>query len=232
MIEFLSWDTDFFGYKVGKVTNLETDIFLVLSEAKKQNYKLLYASLNPNNILQNKIYIENNGFLADQKITFLQNIPNDIKISENKTELYENTEINQNLISLALQSGIYSRFKIDKNFKNQEFERLYTTWIENSVKKEIAQKVIIQKENNQIIALLTLGIKNKRADIGILAVDTHCRGKKVGKNLIERAFFESNLLNQNLIQVVTQKANQEACCFYQKMGFQIEKIENIYHFWI
>ena len=47
-----------------------------------------------------------------------------------------------------------------------------------------------------------------------------------------RSFYESNGLNINQIQVVTQKANIPACAFYNKMGFKIELIENIYHFWL
>ncbi|TAE74856.1 MAG: GNAT family N-acetyltransferase [Bacteroidetes bacterium] len=242
MIEFLSWDTDFFGYKVGKIINNKTDIYQIITEAKKEKYTLLYGFLNPNDIFQNEIYQKNNGFLADEKITFLQNVPN-INPQNNPTEiykrenLYENKNESEDLISLALQSGEFSRFKIDKNFeqenlKQHTFEKLYTIWIENSVNKKIAKNVIIQQENQKIVGVLTLGIKNNRADIGILAVDNDYRGKKIGQNLILKAFEESKKLAQTQIQVVTQKANQNACYFYEKMGFMIEKTENIYHFWI
>ncbi|TAG85565.1 MAG: hypothetical protein EAZ20_14805, partial [Bacteroidetes bacterium] len=167
MIEFLSWDTDFFGYKVGKIINNKTDIYQIITEAKKEKYTLLYGFLNPNDIFQNEIYQKNNGFLADEKITFLQNVPN-INPQNNPTEiykrenLYENKNESEDLISLALQSGEFSRFKIDKNFeqenlKQHTFEKLYTIWIENSVNKKIAKNVIIQQENQKIVGVLTLG---------------------------------------------------------------------------
>jgi len=31
---------------------------------------------------------------------------------------------------------------------------------------------------------------------------------------------------------VAQKANKNACAFYEKSGFNIIKTENVYHFWL
>lgn len=231
MIELLTWDSDFFGYKVGKIIDFSTDIEEIISFAKKENYRLLYAFIGENNGFLAKKYTTNKGVLVDEKITFLQNIPT-IKIENDLTSTYESEIIDEKLLQIGLQSGIYSRFNVDKNFKNKEFEKLYHIWIKNSVQKLIAEKVIIQKIDNNIVGLLTLGIKNNKADIGILAVDEDVRGKKIGKNLILRAFEESKKIRQKQIQVITQKANENACNFYQKMGFEIEKTENIYHFWI
>ncbi|TAH29456.1 MAG: GNAT family N-acetyltransferase [Cytophagales bacterium] len=231
MIELLTWDSDFFGYKVGKVIDFSTDIEEIISFAKKENYRLLYAFISENNDFLAKKYTTNKGVLVDEKITFLQNIPT-IKIENDLTSTYESEIIDEKLLKIGLQSGIYSRFNVDKNFKNKEFERLYRIWIKNSVQKLIAEKVIIQKIDNNIVGLLTLGIKNNKADIGILAVDENFRGRKIGKNLVLRVFEESKKIGQKQIQVVTQKANENACNFYQKMGFEIEKTENIYHFWI
>ncbi|TAE48305.1 MAG: GNAT family N-acetyltransferase [Cytophagales bacterium] len=231
MIELLTWDSDFFGYKVGKVIDFSTDIEEIISFAKKENYRLLYAFISENNDFLAKKYTTNKGVLVDEKITFLQNIPT-IKIENDLTSTYESEIIDEKLLKIGLQSGIYSRFNVDKNFKNKEFERLYRIWIKNSVQKLIAEKVIIQKIDNNIVGLLTLGIKNNKADIGILAVDENFRGRKIGKNLVLRVFEESKKIGQKQIQVVTQKANENACNFYQKMGFEIEKTEKIYHFWI
>ncbi len=232
-LDFLVWDSNFFGYKIGFLEIFENDkkeeILAEIEQAKKENYKLLYLKS-----IKKLDFLPENAFLVDEKITFLQDIPSieTLGIKPNVIDIYESEIIDENLINLTLQSGEFSRFKIDKNFKNQEFERLYKIWIEKSVKKELAQKVIIQKINDKIVGLLTLNIRNNRANIDILAVDTDFRGQHIGKNLVEKSFLEASLLGQKEIQVITQKANENACAFYQKMGFSIEKIENIYHFWI
>ena len=75
-------------------------------------------------------------------------------------------------------------------------------------------------------------MKDTRADIGLLAVDEEARGKSIGKLLMHAAFIKCRDLGYKEVQVVTQKANATACAFYEKLGFRIEKVENIYHFWI
>lgn len=132
---------------------------------------------------------------------------------------------------MSLQSGIYSRFLIDKNFINDEYKKLYTAWIENSVNGKIADRVIVAYKESQIIGLLTLSFKNDFSDIGILAVDSNHRGQKIGEKLIKKAIFETKKQSINQIKVITQKHNIRACNFYKKQDFKIEKLEYIYHIW-
>jgi dTDP-4-amino-4,6-dideoxy-D-galactose acyltransferase len=229
LVQYLVWDSDFFGYKIGELrafSNLDNH----LQEAKNEGYKLIYAKSQ--DIKTHDDYIKAGGKLVDEKITFSRSVPQ-IQIPQPiNIKLYEQQTVSKNLLDLAIQSGIYSRFKLDTNFKNHEFEKLYTAWIENSVKKQIAEYVIISEIQGKIVGLLTLGIKNDRADIGILSVDERFRGHGIATQLMNKAFLESEKLLQTRIQVVTQKANKQACSFYKKLGFEIEKTENIYHFWL
>ncbi len=230
VIEYLEWDSNFFGYKIGELKKYN-DLEEQLKKAKDEKYVLIYAKNQE--AKRHDDYLKAGGKLVDEKVTFLQIIPQlDMFQLDNNIKLYQKQDVSKELLSLALQSGVYSRFKTDTNFKNQEFEKLYAIWIENSIKKMIAKEVIVFELEEKIIGLLTLGIKNNRSDIGILAVDGQSRGLGIGKKLMERAFIESQKLAQTSIQVVTQKSNIEACYFYEKQGFQIEKIENIYHFWL
>jgi dTDP-4-amino-4,6-dideoxy-D-galactose acyltransferase len=41
--------------------------------------------------------------------------------------------------------------------------------------------------------------------------------------------IESNIFT---LEVPTQLDNIQACRFYEKCGFQIKEIKNIYHFWL
>ena len=231
MINFLEWDSDFFGYKVGEVNSVSNQLAGDIAIAKREKYKLLYFKVDPKNIILNQECIRNNGLLVDEKVTYFRDVPI-FESQNNQTELYNDIYSNEKLTNLALQSGVYSRFKVDSNFKDNEFEKLYTTWIEKSVSKQISKELIIQKKDDIVIGLLTLGIKNERADIGLLAVDEFYRGNNIGLNLVRRAFQESHKLKMTYIQVVTQKSNKIACLFYEKMGFTIDSVENIYHFWI
>jgi dTDP-4-amino-4,6-dideoxy-D-galactose acyltransferase len=66
----------------------------------------------------------------------------------------------------------------------------------------------------------------------LLAVDENQRGKAIGKKLVGAAlaYFRDNKVTS--VEVVTQKANNAACRFYETCGFKIKSILNIYHLWI
>ena len=231
-IKFLKWDSDFFGYKVGDVNDVNVDIVQLLIEAKKLNYKLLYVRVHPENIVLNLECVKNSGILVDSKTTYLQKTPLQVDISNNKSIIYDEKVITDELMNLSFQSGIYSRYNIDKNFKNNEYKNLYSTWLTKSINKEIADKVIVYKEKDNIIGFLTLALKNGCSDLGLIAVNQDHRGKGVGVMLINKFIDESLKLKSEKLQVITQKSNINACSFYEKMGFKIEKVENIYHFWL
>ncbi|MCS7075807.1 MAG: GNAT family N-acetyltransferase [Bacteroidia bacterium] len=232
-ITFLSWDSDFFGYKVGQVLLHKEASFSEkwIDTARKEGYKLLYIRCDSDNAQE--IQIEHTGAtLVDEKVTFCQRIPEGTFEYTSSVVLYEEESPTPDILQLALDSGIYSRFKVDKNFKNNEFERLYEVWIKNSTQKKIAKHVIIYQKEGRAVGLLTLGEKNNRADIGILAVNAQYRGEGIGKQLVQKSFELSLQMGHTYLQVVTQKANQNACRFYEKVGFSVDSIEHIYHLWL
>lgn len=227
----LEWDTDFFGYSIGEISNFERNNLIHLLNQSKGKYKLLILKTDPLDFESNDECVSNKGILIDEKLTFLKMNASQ-EFCENEASLYQKNLVTEDLVLLSKQSGEYSRFKLDKNFENNEFEKLYEKWIENSINKEIAKETIIIEAESKIVGVLTLGIKNQRADIGILAIDEKHRGKGFGFQLVEKAFCEMKNLDMKDIQVVTQKANINACNFYRKMGFTLEKQEYVYHFWL
>jgi len=227
-LRILEWDSQCFGYKIGEITT--SNIKQALSEARQENFRLLYAKIYPQDALTNNLAQHYGGILIDEKITFLASVPT--YLPESKAIWYPEHTLTPQLIGLALQSGAFSRFKRDENFCNREFEKLYTIWIEKSVKREIAEEIAIFTEKEDILGLLTLFSNENRACVGLMAVAEPYRGKEIGKNLIFKAFEFAKNKQKDFVQIVTQKANHQACAFYEKMGFKIEKIENIYHFWL
>jgi dTDP-4-amino-4,6-dideoxy-D-galactose acyltransferase len=79
--------------------------------------------------------------------------------------------------------------------------------------------------------MVPVGEKNGRGDIGLLAVDSSMRGKKLGIALVNAAQQWTIENGFTTAQVVTQGENVSACRFYEKCGYRIDKIENVYHFW-
>ncbi len=232
-LEHLSWDSDFFGIKVGKISfnRSESELQLLLEDAKKKNYQLVYVFTHQETELSSEILNRWNGKLVDRKIVYKKEVSADIK--EDKFVFpYSDTEINDDLLNLAYLSGQFSRFRLDKNLPERSFERMYKEWIIKSVSGELADKVFVVKEADRILGFVTLQIIENNGNIGLIAVDKDTQGKGLGTKLICSC---ENYLNQNAIEtltVLTQLDNLLACRFYEKYGFNAESITNIYHFWL
>ncbi len=226
---FLEWDSSFFGYKVGKINrnNISTpDLSKILNEMTELKYKLVYYSSQTELIDYNLFNCKS----VDIKVTFLKDIINPIKTDF--IETYSEFVPTDELINLAIESGIYSRFNLDENIGRNKYEELYTLWMINSANKKIAKDILIYKHKNIIAGMVTLGEKNKRADIGIIAVNKDFRGVGIGKSLMFASEYWAKENNYDKIQVVTQFENKPACKLYESCGYTLGKKEYFYHFWL
>jgi len=231
--QILKWDSDFFGIKVAKITEpelTEVDLSNIILDIRQKGVKLVYWAASDEYNFAKKL----GGILVDKKTTFAIDLKN-LNLKDDYSDIVEAYSPDMNtreLKDLAIQSGKYSRFAVDPNFKREKFIALYETWIKQSISKEIAKEVLVIRESNKIVGMITLGEKNGKGDIGLLAVDHSCRGKKYGKALVISAqqWFITN--EYSLGQVVTQGLNIPACNFYKKCGYSVGKIEYFYHFWL
>jgi dTDP-4-amino-4,6-dideoxy-D-galactose acyltransferase len=232
-IEALNWDSDFFGYKIGKaeIENFHIEQYEeALAFFKRSGIKLIYAypldQLSKNSLIELKIP------LVDIKVTFEKNDNFSLKNILN-TKSYDTNDQYEALEKLALLSGKYSRFRIDNHFSNNEFFRLYTEWIKKSISKEIATDVIVYKDSNLLKGFVSYKITpTNDIVIGLIAVDILEHNKGIGKILmqsIENIAFQKN---SKKITVYTQLQNKTAITFYHSCGYQIKKQQEIFHLWI
>lgn len=233
---FISWDSKFFGYGVYKIFSFSdrADIELQISEIREKSGKLIYIFLDPADSMNAEIVKKQGGILVDKKVTYQLKINANFIISNSDQEIekYLLSFPNEDLIQLALESGKYSRFKLDKNFENNEFFKLYNEWILKSVTGQISDFILIIERKSKIIAMTTLQKKEKYMDIGLVSVDEKYRGKGYGKKIISGAILEAYKLGYSEMKVVTQEDNISACKLYERMGFEIQKIVHIYHIWL
>jgi len=230
-IKYLSWDSNFFGKKTGKIIcNNSSELSDLLNKAKHDNYELIYVFENENYHVKNEIMKQYNGKLVDKKALYHKWITGLLPLYE-QIEKYTGNLTNE-LENLAYISGEFSRFKLDKNFKEDDFYRMYKIWIKESLSGQIADSVFVLKENGQINGMVTLKISEGIGHIGLIAVSPETQGKGYGKMLIkscENRLFASDIFQ---LEAPTQKDNVQACNFYERAGFKIKEITNIYHFWL
>lgn len=233
-IEKLEWDSAFFDLNVLKI-DLSNSTFSTIELAIEiailiNTTQLIYFFCKPNQV-EHHLYLQSIGAkLYDQKVIFAQVLDGNYN-SNNSIKSLSKKEITPQMVSLAVQSGEFSRFKLDTKIPHEKFVELYRIWITKSINKEIATETFGYYEDEKLLGIITLGIKNKRADIGLLAVDSKSRGKSIGNKLIEHTMNFAKMKNFKTIQVATQLENELACNFYKKNKFIQESVTNIYHLW-
>lgn len=223
-IEKLEWDSNLFGYNVGRIddNNFRLKDF--------SDFKLVY-------IFSDKLITRLESKLVDKKATFIYQINESQMSNEQSSKIliqpYEDLTHDYNeLLTLTYESGIYSRFSVDKNFQNDEFKKLYKIWIDNSLKRINALDVFVAVEENAILGFITLVRKTHEISaIGLIAVSSKVRGKKIATNLINYIKKIAKENNFKQIQVVTQLDNLPAVKLYEANGFKLNEVKYIYHIW-
>jgi len=234
--QVLDWDSDLFGVKVARITRPYlsiAEISDILLELKGRQVRLVYwfSEHRCDDAAVKKLC----GNLVDRKITFVidfSTVDLDEILSANVVKPFTNSMPVSVFEDLAIQSGKYSRFAVDQKFPKERFVALYKTWILRSLRKEIAKEVLVIQKGTQIAGMVTLGEKDGRGDIGLIAVKSGFRRKKYGETLVraaQRWFIKSGF---EYGQVVTQGQNIPACNLYTKCGYSIERTEYCYHFWL
>lgn len=226
MIKLLKWDSQFFNKKIGELEI--DDNFENVQNAS--DYDLLYVKSNNDFIVE----IENfKPRYSEIKVVFRKILESFIDIEKDDLKistLCDNGYKNQ-LYFLATVSGEFSRFKLDPNFSNDIFLKLYETWVDNSISGEIAEEVLVYIDEDVIKGFVTFKYQNKAVLIGLIAVLPSAQGVGIGYKLmraVEKKAIQNNI--EELI-VQTQLKNKLACKFYKKLGYKIILTQNIKHFW-
>jgi dTDP-4-amino-4,6-dideoxy-D-galactose acyltransferase len=224
MIKLLEWDSSFFNRRIG-LLDLKSGSpnFEDLND-----WDLVYIICNEDFTLDinkfNRTYSETKVVFSKMIIERKEPIDENISVAkknDNKKQIY----------NLALESGKFSRFNLDKKFKRAEFKKLYYKWVDNSFTKEFADAVLVYKFENEIIGFVTYKISDDFATIGLIAISPLYQGKGLGRKLINAV--EMELVDRHIgeLRIPTQFQNAIACEFYMKLGYKIIEKKIIIHYW-
>ncbi len=225
MIEYLEWDSVFFGYKVGKLNFFNEKEFHLSFNKYSNNFHLIYVFSDQK--------LQFNGInLVDNKLIFVKKIDQTLKKNLNtRIQLYNeiNKESNQELMALALLSGKYSRFKLDVNFKNNEFEKMYQFWIDKHINEN--KKIIVKKNSKELAGFILYSKRKNTIYIELIAVSEKYQGKGIASELINEIEVIGLSLSCEYIEVATQSINNPAVNLYKKNNFELINSIFIYHYW-
>lgn len=229
-IRVLQWDSDFFGLRIGRVdlqTKTDAEQLQSHHEELKLQFDLLYI------FDANAVGFKADGAkLVDEKILYSK--PCEPRTQYPEISFFQDKKPSKDLYHLALISGGYSRFKLDERLPNGSYERLYNRWIENACPQEGTNKQILlyKNENDVVCGMITIDYQDEMGHIGLVAVDTAIQHQGIGGKIMST--LDGYLFDHGIkkLEVPTQKANIDACRWYEKNGFAIQSIIPIYHWWL
>jgi len=232
--EMLEWDSNFFGINVARLseTFCPNDLTKIVKELKRNQVEVFYGFVNPCDYNRNQALLQKGAVLVDEKVSYCIDARNCTQKPIANVFPYSNRELDPALTKIAQQAGEFSRFRIDKKFGVNACNRLYEQWIENAVNGKFDNHVFVFEQDNEILGLITLKDLSDSGSIGLIGVDERARGKQVGASLLNKAISHYGDEGVFSIKVVTQKANHLACRFYEKNGFEVCNVTNVYHVWI
>ena len=227
---FLKWDSNFFDKQIAQINGCNSDDKTIIAEINslfQKGIECIYLNINRTINLS-----EFDSILVDKKRTYIHNNPNHKYLNFSDNISIQSPKFqgkSSDLYSLGIQSGEYSRFKLDSHFSKEDFENLYKRWVDNSLNEEFADYVITAIDSSPI-GFVTAKINLDRIKIGLIATDKLYRGKGVGTLLMQEIQNEASKKSLK-VEVVTQAENLPACRFYEKSGFTISDEIFVYHIW-
>lgn len=217
MIRPLQWDSNFFSSRIGKI-DIGNDGDFAIDQEDFAQFDMVYI-FSPHDLNLDLP-------LMDIKITMGKSVK--LKSKANEIKLFDPSVDNYDqLLELVYLSGHQSRFLKDSFFGRKKFEKMYQTWINNSLHKE-KSKVLIYRDHGNIAGFVSFYYNKVNAAIELIAVDPSFQGKNIGTKLLTSV--ESFLSYGFELQVATQATNVKARDFYLKNDFEIINKQYIYHF--
>jgi GNAT superfamily N-acetyltransferase len=235
----LAWDSDFFGFPIGRatVTQLnEACVTALLAAAQAAHLRCLYFEAVADDPLTVTL-AERHGFhLVDVRVTlelaFDHALPTAPSPPRPVVMTGPRAEEMPRLREIAAGIGYASRFNFDHNFPPGAGERLYRRWIENAC-AGFADAVFIarREEAGEAAGLITCTLRDGWGHIQLTGVHPDHRRQGVGVAVVRAGLEWAKAQGAAGMRVPTQARNIQAQRLYQQVGFLTHATTLFYHKW-
>lgn len=228
--EELAWDSEHFGFKIGRVTQCSADIpERAVRWATARSMDCLYLLVDSQDAETLRAAAAAGFRLVDIRVTLSAGIPSAGHQAGIRLAVDDDIRF---LSRLAARSHRNSRFYADGRFSQARCDALFAAWIERSCKdRNFAQTVFVADAGGEPVGYVTCSIKQGVGDIGLIAVDESHSGRGLGGELLGQAYEWFRTQGACRVQVVTQGSNVRALRMYERTGFRVENVQLWFHWW-
>lgn len=226
MVDLLTWDSEFFGRKMGVVTGplSRASVAQAITIATSEAYEYLVCRPSVDDAAAIHALERGGFYLTDVGVTWSSPakayldradvIPSSIRAA---------TPADVPMLSAAAQTLFHnSRFYHDPFFSVDDANRLHAAWLANSVSGQAADAVLIDPDIGFVTCKLT---KDGCGEVGLIGVWAGSRGRGAGRNLMTAAvrwFADRGIAT---IRVKTQVKNLVAMNFYHRLRFDLHAMD-------
>ena len=184
-VEFLPWDTEFFGKRIARLTAnhpTQSDLDEVLRWCRAERIECLYFLADPEP--QAIRLAEKAGFhLVDVRISLQTSVTGELEQSH-ETALRQCEDADIPLLrELAATSYRNTRFYNDSRFPNEQCDELYATWIERAC-QGYEDIVLVSGDEAAPTGFITGKFDDTHGTIGLVGVATASQGQGIGRRLV------------------------------------------------
>lgn len=242
--QFLVWDTDFFGKRIGLVRGnyLTPERAQAIDIWAHENaVDCLYFLANTDNPPTIRL-AEDAGFRFQSVRLWLERTLEDLDAImfppvEGLVLRPAQTADIEVLRPIARHSYTWTRFYNDPCFSEAQCEALYDIWLTRSIQREIADEVIVAEQDGVPVGYVTSKL-NKTAEeqavdgvIMLVGVGESQRGNKIGHRTMHATMVWLASQGVPMVSLATQGHNVAAVRFYERLGFTARSTQFWYHKW-
>ncbi len=235
--QFLDWDSDFFGRRVGRVTTntrAPDTVQLILEWCRARHIDCLYFLGGADDVNTVRL-AEDSGFrLVDIRMTLERQLdgvrPAHGAGHEGTIRVCAPGDVPL-LRSIASAAHRDSRFYSDSNFPRELCDALYATWIEESCRGYADTVLVVELDGQPVGYVSCHQHPGSRGQIGLIGVGAGSQGKGLGGVLVNASLDWFAGRQMRRVTVVTQGRNIKALRLYQRCGFLVQSVQLWYHKW-
>ncbi len=233
--ELLPWDSEFFGYTIGRYQGpaiTDQSMQGLLTWMSAASVDCTYVLIDSSDIVGTRSVEEIGGQLMDVRITLGK--PLEPASARPASTLRSAVPTDVDILrKIAAASHHDTRFYADEHFPDKRCDELYATWIERSCLENFADRVLVIHGDNQLpIGYVTCDMQQDGSGwIGLIAMAESSRGSGKGTTLVAGALSWMSSQGLDHARVITQGRNTGAIRLYERSGFVTEKVELWYHVW-
>ncbi len=227
-VERQEWESLFFGFPVYKIHPPIQEVQLNELMAALPGKAFLYGFFSEGS-KEADVMLKKGGKVITTALIYRKVISG--RETERTALVYDDADSWRNLIPLALESGRFSRYRLDEEIGEESFQKLYEEWVRKAVEGSFEDGVITIQMEDEIAGMATYRLTDDTLRIGLFAVHPAHRRKGVAKELLHDLEWIAVEQGKGRMAVLTQLQNKPAQALYTAFGMTLEERLQTIHLW-